>query len=152
MLSNGFDISRITITDDGIRLNGSNKTKTICFAENTSYKIQVGSKVPANTSPPISIHCYILWTVAAFCPRSWSTRLQKRENRYRGAPIRTDAPSKRRNDTWNCPLSDASKNISVVLIITSHLVFFPLFSYFRKRCPLVLYSKNPCNKINILKV
>ena len=151
MLSNDFDISRITITDDGIRLNGSNKTKTICFAENTSYKIQVGSKVPANTSPPISIHCYILWTVAAFCPRSWSTRLQKRENRYRGAPIRTDAPSKRRNDTWNCPLSDASKNISV-LIITSHLVFFPLFSYFRKRCPMVLYSKNPCNKINILKV
>ena len=60
MLSNGFDISRITITDDGIRLNGSNKTKTICFVENTSYKIQVGSKVPANTSSPISIHCYIL--------------------------------------------------------------------------------------------
>lgn len=49
------------------------------------------------------------------------------------------------------PLSDASKNISI-LIITSHLVFFPLFSYFRKRCPMVLYSKNPCNKINILKV
>lgn len=118
MLSNDFDISRITITDNDIRLNGSNKTKAICFVENTSYKIQVGSKVPANTSSPISIHCYILWTVAAF----WSTRLQKRENRYRGAPIRTDAPSKRRNDTWNCPLSDASKNITI-LIITRHLVF-----------------------------